>query len=67
MIQLVHPYMKLAKLPVGGQYAQKGQVVNIPMQCEDIYNPLPSLLDKYFQVLVESAKGLSYVTNTENI
>ena len=66
MIQQVHPYMKLAKLPVGGQYAQKGQVVDIPMQCEDIYNLLPSLPDKHFQVLVGS-KGFSYVIDIENI
>ena len=67
MIQLVHPYMKLAKLPVGGQYAQKGQVINIPMQTHEICSLLPRTPQNEYQVLVESANGFSYQINTQQV
>ena len=67
MIQLVHPYMKLARLPVGGQLAQKGQVINIPMHTQDICTLLPRVPQNDYQVLVESANGFTYQINTVQI
>ena len=41
IISLVHPYMILLKLPVGGQYAQTGQCINLPVPMQTICSQLP--------------------------
>ena len=67
MIQLVRPYMKLTRLPVGGQLAQKGQVIDIPMQTQNICTLLPRVPQNDYQVLVESANGFTYQINTVQV
>ena len=55
IISLIHPYMNLVKLPVGGQFAQKGQSINIPIPVQEISRQLPtSPTDSY--VIVDSPK-----------
>lgn len=46
MISKVCPYMKLVKLPVGGQYAQQGQMINFPVPVQSICDSLPKHDDK---------------------
>ena len=41
LVSLIHPYMNLLKLPVGGQYGQRGQSINIPILIQDIHSTLP--------------------------
>ena len=68
MISQVHPYMKLAKLPVGGQFAQKGQCINIPVQSQEICKLLPRLPVHAPYVSVESAATtIQHIVNVAQI
>ena len=68
MISQVRPYMKLAKLPVGGQYAQKGQCINIPVQSQEICKLLPRMPQETPYVSVESAvSSIQHIVNVEHI
>ena len=58
LISQVHPYMNLLKLPVGGQFAQRGQSINIPIPVQELYTSLPrTYTDNDPYILVSNPKN----------
>lgn len=58
MISQIHPYMNIVQLPVGGQYAQRGQSISIPIPVEELNTNLPNVspdIEPY--ILVTTAKN----------
>ena len=68
MVSLVHPYRPLLKLPVGGQYGQKGQSINIPVPVAEICSQLSKSADDSM-VLVKSPKDdkISHLVNANRV
>ena len=54
LIALRIPFMQIRKLPRGGQYSLKGNVINVPV------NSLPRPMDENFTVAIQLKKKLSY-------
>jgi hypothetical protein len=57
LISKVHSYITLVKLPVGGQFAQKGQMINYPFQVQDVCNNLPKGHEEFQIIRVTSYSG----------
>jgi hypothetical protein len=56
MLSQAHPYIKLMKLPSGGQFAQSGQCINFPVNIQEVCSVLPRLPAHDHTILVYNAR-----------
>ena len=70
LISQIHPYMNLLKLPVGGQFAQRGQSISIPIPVQKLYTSLPrknANHDPYILVSNPKNKTYSHLVNKDTV
>lgn len=65
----MHPFLTLLKLPSGGQFAAKGQSINIPIPFQDVASQLPhNIKDEPFLAVKYSSKSTkSHIISTANV
>jgi hypothetical protein len=52
--------MQIRRLPRGGQFSVKGNVVNVPVDIQPTINSLPRNMDKSGTIAVKLKKRLQY-------
>ena len=57
LIALRIPFMQIRKLPRGGQYSLKGNVINVPVDIQPTVNSLPRPMDENFTVAIQLKKN----------
>ena len=62
LVSRIHPYSKIIRLPRGGQFAERGQVICIPVPHQQLSDILPRPIDESGDLLIQSAKGNSIHT-----
>jgi hypothetical protein len=60
LVSQIHPYMKILRLPAGGQFAEKGQSICIPIPIQDLCKTLPRMPDDAGEVVIYPAHSKSY-------
>ena len=70
LISQIHPYMNLLKLPVVGQFAQRGQSINIPIPVQELYTSLPRTYtdnDPYILLSNPKNKTNKHIINKDTV
>ena len=60
LISLRIPFKQIRKLPHGGQYSLKGNVINVPLDIQPTVSCLPRPMDENLTIAVQLKKKLSY-------